>query len=137
MKTFSKALGARCDECHVAGNFAAPTPRKAIAAGMWDHFVRGLATKDGAPVYCDLLPPGEKSPPLLGNRHDDDALGHWMQENYVVPAQAARRQGAQVCDLPRRAVRRAFPEGVGLGRGWFGAVRACFQMNLPGAFVPR
>jgi hypothetical protein len=89
MKTFSKALGARCDECHVAGNFAAPTPRKAIAAGMWDHFVRELSTKDGAAIYCDSCHQGKMTPLL--DRHDDDALGHWMQENYVAPLK--RRDG--------------------------------------------
>ncbi len=89
MKTFSKALGARCDDCHIAKDFAAPTPRKAVAIGMWNHFVRELAAKDGSPVYCDSCHQGTMTPLL--DRHDDDALGHWMQANYVAPLK--RRDG--------------------------------------------
>jgi hypothetical protein len=83
MKTFSKALGARCSDCHIGGDFAAPTPRKAVATGMWNHFVRELSAKDGSPVYCDSCHQGTMTPLL--DRHDDDALGQWMQANYVVP----------------------------------------------------
>jgi hypothetical protein len=88
MKTFSKALGARCSDCH-AKDFAAPTERKAIALGMWDRFVRGLAAKDGAPVYCDSCHQGTLTPLL--DRHDDKALEHWMDENFVRGMQ--RRDG--------------------------------------------
>jgi hypothetical protein len=80
MKTFSKALGARCSDCHTK-DFAAPTERKTIAIGMWDHFVRDLATKDGAPIYCDSCHQGTLTPLL--DRHDDKVLEHWMDENFV------------------------------------------------------
>jgi hypothetical protein len=89
MKTFTKALGARCDDCHVAGNFATPTPRKAVTMGMWNHFVRELSAKDGSPVYCDSCHQGTITPLL--DRHDDKALGKGMQDNYVAPL--ARRDG--------------------------------------------
>ncbi len=80
MKTFSKTLGARCDACHVMGNFAAPTPRKAIALGMWDHFGRADAMKDGSPINCDTCHQGKLTPLL--DRHDDKVLSKWMEENY-------------------------------------------------------
>jgi len=78
MKTFTKTLGSRCEACHVAGDFAAPTPRKAIALGMWNHFVRGLETKDGSPIYCDSCHQGSMTPLL--DRHDQKALGRWQRQ---------------------------------------------------------
>jgi hypothetical protein len=81
MKTFAKALGAHCTDCHVGGDFAAPTPRKAIASGMWTHFVRERSTADGGPVYCDSCHQGTMTPLL--DRHDDKALSHWMADNFV------------------------------------------------------
>src|SRR5947209_6870121 len=39
MKTFTQALGVRCSWCHDTHDFAAPTPRKAVTAFMWDSFV--------------------------------------------------------------------------------------------------
>jgi hypothetical protein len=80
MKTFSKALGVPCSACH-AKDFAAPTERKAIALGMWDHFARDLSAKDGSPLFCDSCHQGTLTPLL--DRHDDKALGHWMEANYV------------------------------------------------------
>lgn len=53
MTTFARSLGVRCNWCHVDGDFAAPTPRKAVAAYMWDHFVQQLQYRSGAPLYCD------------------------------------------------------------------------------------
>jgi hypothetical protein len=79
MKTFSKSLGARCTDCH-AKDFAAPTERKAITVGMWDHFVREMSAKDGSPLYCDSCHHGTLTPLL--DRHDDKTLGKWMEENY-------------------------------------------------------
>ena len=95
MKTFTKALGARCTDCHVAGDFAAPTPRKAITVGMWNHFVRELAFKDGTPIYCDSCHQGTLTPLL--DRHDDKALGHWMDQNYVTQL---KRRDAKEHDCP-------------------------------------
>ena len=80
MKTFTQTLGVRCDACHTK-DFAAPTERKAVALGMWDHFVREMAAKDGAPVYCDSCHQGKLTPLL--DRHDDKALAHWMEANFV------------------------------------------------------
>jgi len=80
MKTFTKALGARCGACHMEGDFAAPTPRKAIAANMWTHFVREVSTPGGAPVYCDSCHQGRLTPLL--DRHDKKALSEWMEANF-------------------------------------------------------
>ena len=81
MKTFTKALGVTCTDCHVENDFRASTPRKAIAAGMWDHFARPLAMTDGALVYCDSCHQGRITPLL--DRHDKKALSQWMDANYV------------------------------------------------------
>ncbi len=81
MKTFTKALGARCTDCHVEGDFAAATPRKAIAVGMWNHFVREVSMANGTPVYCDSCHQGHLTPLL--DRHDDKALSHWMETNFA------------------------------------------------------
>jgi hypothetical protein len=81
MKTFTKSLGAVCTDCHVENDFRAPTPRKSIAARMWDHFVRDLAMEDGALVYCDSCHVGRLTPLL--DRHDKKALSTWMEANYV------------------------------------------------------
>jgi len=89
MKTFTTALGARCTDCHVMGDFAAPTPRKAITIGMWNHFSRELSAKDGSPIYCDSCHEGKMTPLL--DRHDDKTLGQWMEQNFVRPL--SRRDG--------------------------------------------
>ena len=62
MKTFAKALGARCSDCHIETDFAAATPRKEIAAGMWTDFIRQLAFKDGTALYCDSCHHGTMTP---------------------------------------------------------------------------
>jgi hypothetical protein len=80
MKTFTKALGARCGDCHMEGDFAAATPRKAIAAGMWKHFVQEVSTSAGGPVYCDSCHQGRLTPLL--DRHDKKALSGWMETNF-------------------------------------------------------
>lgn len=79
MKTFSRALGAKCTDCH-AENFAAPTPQKRIAERMWDEFVRGLAQKDGKPHYCDSCHQGRMK---FLQHGDGKALARWMDEHYV------------------------------------------------------
>ena len=80
MRTFTKSLGARCTDCHNENDYAAPTPMKKVAAGMWDHFVRELAMADGTPVYCDSCHQGRMK---ILDRHDKKALGKWMDDNFV------------------------------------------------------
>jgi len=90
MKTFTKSLGVVCTDCHVENDFAAPTPRKRIAAQMWDRFVRPLATSNDALLYCDSCHQGSIGPLL--DRHDKKALSIWMGTNYV---DALKRRDAQ------------------------------------------
>ena len=80
MRTFTKALGAKCTDCHNESDYAAPTPMKKVAAGMWDHFVREMAMSDGTPVYCDSCHQGRMK---ILDRHDKKALGKWMDDNFV------------------------------------------------------
>jgi hypothetical protein len=80
MKTFAKSLGARCIDCHDSHDFAAPTPMKAVARGMWNHFVLGLTTADGAPIYCDSCHQGRRR---MLDRSDKKALAKWMQTEYL------------------------------------------------------
>lgn len=92
MKTFNKSLGVVCTDCHVANDFAAPTPRKNIAAQMWNHFVRELASEGGDGfVYCDSCHQGSIGPLL--DRKDKKALSGWMDANYVKPLK--RRDGKE------------------------------------------
>lgn len=80
MPLFSKSLGIKCGDCHVEGDFAAPTRRKAIAQKMWDDFVVKLQMADGSPVFCDSCHEGRV---LELDRHDKKALAKWMQANFV------------------------------------------------------
>jgi hypothetical protein len=82
MPLFSKSLGIKCGDCHVEGDFAAPTRRKAIAQKMWDDFVMRLQMADGTPVFCDSCHQGRV---LELDRHDKKALAKWMQANFVDP----------------------------------------------------
>ena len=82
MKLFAKALGAKCADCHVEGDFAARTPRKMIAAKMWDEFVVKLAfAADDSPLFCDSCHQGRTR---QLDRTDKKALGKWMDANFVV-----------------------------------------------------
>ena len=89
MRTFTRSLGAVCADCHVENDFAAPTPRKNVAAKMWDQYVRGLSLTAGggapdsplAPLYCDSCHAGRITPLL--DRHDGKALAEWMDRNFV------------------------------------------------------
>ena len=86
MRTFTRSLGAVCADCHVENDFAAPTPRKNVAAKMWDQYVRGLslsaaAGAPGSPLYCDSCHGGRITPLL--DRHDGKALAAWMDTNFV------------------------------------------------------
>lgn len=80
MRTFTKALGVKCADCHVESDFAAATPMKKIATGHWDEFVRKLSSESGAPVYCDSCHEGRSK---LLERSDKKALGAWMDANLV------------------------------------------------------
>lgn len=90
MNTFTRSLGVRCTWCHVEGDYAAPTPRKAVAAYMWDHFVTQLQHRGGAAVYCDSCHHGttiflDRSVPAKPD------LARYMNEEYV--QQLRRRDG--------------------------------------------
>jgi hypothetical protein len=80
MPTFSKALGVKCEACHDTNNFKAWTPKKKIAAGMWQKFVVELALEDGTPLYCDSCHGGHMA---FLDTHDKKALSAWMDTNYV------------------------------------------------------
>jgi hypothetical protein len=80
MKLFTKSLGAKCSDCHVEGDFAAPTRRKKIAEKMWDEYVVKLTMADDSPVFCDTCHQGQL---LVLDRHDKKAVGQWMHENFV------------------------------------------------------
>jgi len=80
MKLIARSLGARCDDCHTVGDFAAPTRRKKIAARMWNEFAAGLTLADGSPLFCDSCHQGRIK---LLDRSDKKALGKWMQASFV------------------------------------------------------
>jgi hypothetical protein len=81
MKLIARSLGSKCGDCHREGNFAAMTPRKKIAAKMWDEFVAKLAfANDDAPLFCDSCHQGRTR---QLDRTDLKALGRWMDANFV------------------------------------------------------
>ena len=80
MPTFAKSLGVKCEACHDVNNFKAWTPKKRVAAGMWQHFVVDLALEDGTPLYCDSCHGGKLE---FLDTHDKKALSAWMDANYV------------------------------------------------------
>ena len=80
MKTFTKSLGVPCAACHDVQDFRAATPKKTIARHMWNDFARGLATADGAPIYCDSCHAGKAT---FLDRSDRKRLADWMQAGYV------------------------------------------------------
>jgi hypothetical protein len=62
MQTFRKALGVKCDFCHVRNEDGRidptqPTKHKIMAKYMIEHFTDKLLTKDGKPVTCDTCHP--------------------------------------------------------------------------------
>src|SRR4051812_19975775 len=80
MKLFVKSLGmASCEGCHAPGDFKADTHNKRMATAMWDHFVKGLKTKGGEPIFCDSCHQGHEE---LLVRGDKKALSAFMKENY-------------------------------------------------------
>lgn len=80
MPSFAKALGVKCAACHDTDNFKAWTPKKRVAAKMWQEFVVGMAMEDGTPLYCDSCHGGHMD---FLDRHDKKALSGWMDANYV------------------------------------------------------
>jgi len=80
MKIMARSLGLRCAECHVDGDFAAPTRRKKIAAHMWNEFAARLTLADGSAMFCDSSHQGRAK---LLDRSDKKALGKWMQASFV------------------------------------------------------
>ena len=96
MRTFTKALGARCADCHIESDFAASTPMKKIAAGHWDEFVRKLSTDAGAPVYCDSC---HQARLKILDRTDKKALGAWMDSNFVdhFKRRDGKENGCETC----------------------------------------
>jgi Cytochrome c7 and related cytochrome c len=81
MKLIARSLGAKCLDCHQEGDFGAPTPRKKIAARMWNEFVAALEfSSDASPVFCDSCHEGRTR---QLNRADKKALAAWMEANFV------------------------------------------------------
>jgi hypothetical protein len=80
MKLMAKSLGVKCADCHVEGDFSAPTRRKKIAAKMWDEFAAQLTMADGSPLFCDSCHQGRV---VQLDRSDKKALGKWMDAAFV------------------------------------------------------
>lgn len=89
MRTFTKSLGVPCSHCHDTKDFRAPTANKTIATHMWNDFTRTLVL-DRGPLYCDSCHDGRAK---ILDRHDPEALGRWMQANYVEPLKRVDQQG--------------------------------------------
>jgi hypothetical protein len=98
MKLFARSLGARCADCHEEGDFGAPTPRKRIAAKMWDEFVAKLAFADGGAVFCDSCHQGAMKEL---DRSDKKALAQWMDANFVAKLKRkdARDEECESCHV--------------------------------------
>lgn len=95
MKTFTRALGVRCSHCHDTKDYRAPTPNKKVATRMWNDYARAL-TLDGAALYCDSCHGGRAR---ILDRTDHEALGQYMDENYVAPLRRVdgKEQGCESC----------------------------------------
>ncbi len=96
MKTFTKALGVQCSACHNADDFKAATPKKKIAAHMWNDLSRGLAMADGSPLYCDSCHQGRME--TLDHK-DKKVLSAWMQAELVdkVKRVDGKEHGCETC----------------------------------------
>jgi hypothetical protein len=96
MQSFSKALGTKCEGCHEPNDFRAWTPKKKVAAKMWDEFVRKLALEDGSPLYCDSCHNGRME---FLDHHDKKELGKWMDTNFVSKLRRVDKQdhGCDTC----------------------------------------
>jgi hypothetical protein len=98
MKLIARSLGAKCADCHVEGDFAAPTPRKRIAAHMWNEFAAKLEIDGGGPLFCDSCHQGRAS---LLDRRDKKALATWMQQNFVamLARKDAKEHNCETCHV--------------------------------------
>ena len=96
MKTFTKALGVKCNDCHNESDYQAMTPMKKITLHMWDDFTRSLAQEDGSPVYCDSCHQGRAK---FLDRHDKKALSAWMDKNFVekLKRRDGKENGCETC----------------------------------------
>ena len=106
MKILAKSLGAKCGDCHLEGDFAAPTRRKKIAAKMWDEFAARLAMADDSLPICDSCHQGRT---VLLDRTDKNQLARWMDANFV--QKLKRKDGADhVCETCHIDREKGFPE---------------------------
>lgn len=80
MKLLAKSLGGKCGDCHMEGDFAAPTRRKKIATKMWDEWAAKLTLGDGSPLFCDSCHQGRI---VQLDRTDKKALAKWMDATFV------------------------------------------------------
>jgi hypothetical protein len=83
MKTFTKALGVKCKDCHQTPDFAKETTNKRIARKMWDQLVRGMTMADGSPLYCDSCHQGKATFLDRSDTGKGGALSTWMKAAYV------------------------------------------------------
>lgn len=116
MTSFARSLGVKCNWCHVENDFAAPTPRKAAAAFMWDNFVAKLQLSDGSPLYCDSCH-HQSTIFLHRNVSEKPRLAKYMQTEYVdqVRRRDGQKHGCGTCHSnpfnPRFLPRMSVPEG--------------------------
>lgn len=96
MKLFAKSLGVQCTACHNGNDFRAPTPKKKIAAKMWEKWVLGLSMESGGAVFCDSCHQGKME---YLDRHDKKALSDWMEKNFVskMKRRDAKDHGCETC----------------------------------------
>ncbi|MDP9035879.1 MAG: hypothetical protein M3O50_13850 [Myxococcota bacterium] len=98
MKLMARSLDVKCVDCHEEGDFAAPTPRKRVAAKMWNEFVVKLTLSGGAPLFCDSCHQGRVQ---LLDRTDKRRLARWMDDQFVngLSRKDARDHGCETCHV--------------------------------------
>jgi len=98
MKLMAKSLHAKCADCHQEGDFAAQTPRKKVAAKMWNEYVAKLEFVDGAPLFCDSCHQGRKK---TLDRSDAKTLSRWMDDNFVARLKRKddKEHGCETCHV--------------------------------------
>ncbi len=62
MQEFTKALGVKCDYCHVQGKMSEETPHKQLARFMLTEFSGKLAKSDGTATSCNDCHQGHAHP---------------------------------------------------------------------------
>ena len=68
MSLFASSLGRTCEDCHSGADKAVPAETRNMVADMWNRWVRGFQFKDGALLFCDLMPPGQERVPRAEKR---------------------------------------------------------------------